>query len=638
MDPITAIVAGLSLVIVSVVSIVLFMNSNTAQKEIDTKMKNVVNQINDSQYIAYKFDQNQQQSLRSINSNISSLDASIKSTQKNVNDIRESTSSDIASIRNDYVHKDTLPKGVPAVRTNRLQLGNNHVFSACNNNMLVMYNTSNEIRGGLTTQDMIVMRNAAVSNIVTNDAAVYNELAVKSVDGSPYTVFRSKGTNEIKGDTSIGGGLNVTGPISSDNSVLIKGKLRFLDAKDNQVKSQSDYSLERISSVNNNSLRLNLSGTTNDSVDIWSGKGKVHAFSADGTATHSGTFTAKTVQASSFNTPESKATIDATGSAFFQNSLGIGAKPGQNGRVMIEGGTPQTYNTIINNTLSRVSFAKGDGNALRVDANSAKEDVSALSVYSATGELLNINASGRVAIGVGTRDTVLRGPLKVAKSIDALETSAGARAPLNLGAGSSKVIIGNNNSGGFGFADTSAPKDNVTVVTNPLYVNKTLKVDRSQNEPVPSTWSSGIHASQIYANGTIGTGLNGLQAAYMTNTGDIYGKVNQPSDYRLKDDIKPLAWDETSKLSKLKPVSYKYKSDPQQQTRFGFIAQEVEKVYPHLVHDSLQGTKALDYTGIIPIMVDRVQTLDKALPADKQALCLGNTCITEKDLRKIKGL
>ena len=65
---------------------------------------------------------------------------------------------------------------------------------------------------------------------------------------------------------------------------------------------------------------------------------------------------------------------------------------------------------------------------------------------------------------------------------------------------------------------------------------------------------------------------------------------------------------QTEKLLKLKVVQIENRSRPGN-IRFGFIAQELEQIYPELVH-SLNGTqeiKSIDYLGLIPIFVDLVQ-------------------------------
>lgn len=632
MDPITAVVAGLSLMIVTVVSIVLFMNNSNSQKQLDDKMKNVVNQINDTQYVAFKFDQTQQANLRTINSNIQNLDTTIKTTQRTIETNKQSVDTELTSIKNDYIRRDALPKGVPAIKTNRLQLGENHVFSACNNNMLVMYNNSNEIRGGLTVQDAIVMRNAAVSNIVTNDASVYNQLAVKGITSAPFTTFRAGSSNDITGNTSIMGNVNVGGVIVGGSNITLQGRLQFTNPQDASLRMPTSYSLDRVQSTRNTAMRFNLIGSTEDAVEIGTPKSTGHTFTVDGRASHAKSLSVPDLSTSNLNLASKNAYMREDGSGYFKTNVGIGTEPTM-AKLFVQGGEPGEYSTIINNNQSQVLLGKDNGDALQIKTKSAKGNVSALSVYSAAGELLNVLNNGDMNMGINNRDIQLHGNVRVAKGIDTIATDA----PLNIGATSSRVIIGNNNNGGFAYAQNSTPKTNATVVTNPMFVSNTLRVNRSQTDPLPSGWTGGINTNQVYANGTIGVGLTGEQAAYINSDGSIHGRLaGTSSDARLKDDIKAIGKKESAQLSKLRPVSYTFKSDPKKKTRFGFISQEVEKVYPDLVYESQNGTQGLDYNGIIPLVVDRVQNLDSIVQTDKKQICLGDTCITEEDLKKLK--
>lgn len=82
------------------------------------------------------------------------------------------------------------------------------------------------------------------------------------------------------------------------------------------------------------------------------------------------------------------------------------------------------------------------------------------------------------------------------------------------------------------------------------------------------------------------------------------------SDARLKEDIEPLGTS-LEALLQLRGVSFKWKSSGAKGVRnFGFIAQEVEKVFPDLVQDDAQGYKSLSYPSLIPVLVEAVRELD----------------------------
>lgn len=48
---------------------------------------------------------------------------------------------------------------------------------------------------------------------------------------------------------------------------------------------------------------------------------------------------------------------------------------------------------------------------------------------------------------------------------------------------------------------------------------------------------------------------------------------------------------------------------------FGFIAEEVQKVYPELVHEDSEGSLSVDYIGLIPLLIQTVQQLDAEVKA-----------------------
>ena len=48
---------------------------------------------------------------------------------------------------------------------------------------------------------------------------------------------------------------------------------------------------------------------------------------------------------------------------------------------------------------------------------------------------------------------------------------------------------------------------------------------------------------------------------------------------------------------------------------FGFIAEDVQKVYPELVHEDSEGGLSVDYIGLIPLLIQTVQQLDAEVKA-----------------------
>lgn len=97
-----------------------------------------------------------------------------------------------------------------------------------------------------------------------------------------------------------------------------------------------------------------------------------------------------------------------------------------------------------------------------------------------------------------------------------------------------------------------------------------------------------------------------------THNGSIYLKDNSSHFFQIDNCI--------SRLKKLRTYSYKFK-DEEMATRvrtvqkggngneYGMLAQEVEKVFPNLVITDNEGKKLINYTELIPVLVNAVQQL-----------------------------
>jgi polyhydroxyalkanoate synthesis regulator phasin len=79
------------------------------------------------------------------------------------------------------------------------------------------------------------------------------------------------------------------------------------------------------------------------------------------------------------------------------------------------------------------------------------------------------------------------------------------------------------------------------------------------------------------------------------------------SSARYKRDIDDMG-ERSQGLFQLRPVTFRYKQDPQGQPQYGLIAEEVAQVYPELV---VQGTKgeveSVQYHELIPMLLNELQ-------------------------------
>ena len=84
--------------------------------------------------------------------------------------------------------------------------------------------------------------------------------------------------------------------------------------------------------------------------------------------------------------------------------------------------------------------------------------------------------------------------------------------------------------------------------------------------------------------------------------------VTESSDRRLKENISPLT---TSNLQLITGFQYNLKSDGS--FHYGVIAQEVEKIFPHMVSTDDQGMKSVAYNEFIPLLIEKVKEQDEEM-------------------------
>lgn len=98
------------------------------------------------------------------------------------------------------------------------------------------------------------------------------------------------------------------------------------------------------------------------------------------------------------------------------------------------------------------------------------------------------------------------------------------------------------------------------------------------------------------------------------------------SDARAKTDIKTLnSGLALNTISKLRPVTYRFKEANEYLTRFsaptneeiGLLAQEVEAVLPNVVLTDEEGKKLINYTALIPVLIQAIQALQAEVDALK---------------------
>jgi len=111
------------------------------------------------------------------------------------------------------------------------------------------------------------------------------------------------------------------------------------------------------------------------------------------------------------------------------------------------------------------------------------------------------------------------------------------------------------------------------------------------------------------------------QAGVFTNNLDIYGNGNawlrgtltQASDSRLKKDITPLQ-NQLQKTTQLNGYNYYWKNENADSSlQTGLLAQEVQKLFPELVREDKDGMLSVNYTGLIPVLIESIKEQQKQM-------------------------
>lgn len=217
------------------------------------------------------------------------------------------------------------------------------------------------------------------------------------------------------------------------------------------------------------------------------------------------------------------------------------------------------------------------------------------------GRMLAVQGATADAISIGGDNTLsdAGNGICLGNGLEISNTGLNSRIGINIGYGN-HIQVDATSSGTFGpvllgHNLTNSGKDGGVVL------------GRFNADPVHATDPAlivGVGTSKARKNNALELDINGNMW--------LPGSLSQTSDLTLKTDIQPLSAD-FSVLQALQPVRYRFKSDKKQQLQFGFIAQDVEQYFPHLVHTGSKGLKSLNYIGLLPVLWQYTQQLERTV-------------------------
>jgi hypothetical protein len=97
----------------------------------------------------------------------------------------------------------------------------------------------------------------------------------------------------------------------------------------------------------------------------------------------------------------------------------------------------------------------------------------------------------------------------------------------------------------------------------------------------------------------------------------VEGSILNPSDITLKKNVNDLT---NSELLNLNPVEFNFISDELEKKHYGFIAQDMEKIFPDLVSNNTMGYKTVNYIELIPIMLSKMKQMQNEIDSIKKTL------------------
>ena len=239
-------------------------------------------------------------------------------------------------------------------------------------------------------------------------------------------------------------------------------------------------------------------------------------------------------------------------------------------------------------------------NATVIGAN-ARVDCSNCMVL---GSVTGVNgATARVKVGIG-----INTPLTMLHVADGSSGNNNPFSPL--------VVEGSGNT----YINLLSPNENETAI---LFG----KAENSSSGGIVYNNSGNSNGFQFRVNGN-----STKMELYSNGNAWLQGILTQLSDMRLKINVSHLQ-NSLQKIIQLNGYNYYWKNenlDSSLQT--GVLAQEVQKTFPHLVKEDKEGMLAVNYSGLIPVIIESIKEQQHLI--EKQQEQIANLKIMVEKLLK----
>lgn len=223
----------------------------------------------------------------------------------------------------------------------------------------------------------------------------------------------------------------------------------------------------------------------------------------------------------------------------------------------------------------------------------------------------NLSGSDNVAIGTQSMNNNNAGVQNVGIGTGAL-FSTGGDANVAIGwfagpaftSGAHNVLLGTQTGNNY----TGAETNNICIGFQQSGVVGDNNTTRIGNSSTTRCFIAGIITAGPFAN----------TVTIDPATGQLGGLV---SSQRFKENIKTISTEKLRKLLLLRPTQFNYKNDIQKNEWYGFIAEEVEPLYPELISRDTQGNiNSINYNCLIALLVGALQNQQKIIDHHNQRI------------------
>lgn len=131
--------------------------------------------------------------------------------------------------------------------------------------------------------------------------------------------------------------------------------------------------------------------------------------------------------------------------------------------------------------------------------------------------------------------------------------------------------------------------------------------------------------NRVWSDTDGGLDVLAVHRSYVQVTGHLYYTVgaSQNSDIVLKKNIKPMSGDMMRGIYQLQGNTYQWRTEEFKEknfsegTQLGFIAQDMQKVFPELVNEDKDGYLSINYTGLIPVLTEAHKQQQKTIESQQ---------------------